>query len=96
MEAIFEIPYSLARETSEEIEIYFAGMVWMGGWGGGVRGVGERGPFLKMMNVRDPGLVLAFKFYFSRRIDKGSAKNENWSGTSKYFKGTDRPELDRP
>ncbi len=40
MEAIFEIPYSLARETSEEIEIYFAGMVWMGegggmGWGKG-------------------------------------------------------------
>jgi hypothetical protein len=34
MEAIFEIPYSLARETSEEIEIYFAGMVWMGGRGG--------------------------------------------------------------
>ncbi len=41
MEAIFEIPYSLARETSEEIEIYFAGMVRMGGWGVGWGGGGK-------------------------------------------------------
>ncbi len=47
------------------------------GWGDGV---GERGPFLKMMNVGDPGLVLAFKFYFSRRIDKGSAKKRKLIG----------------
>jgi hypothetical protein len=51
---------------------------WFGWVGGGWDGVGgERGPFLKMMNVEDPGLVLAFKFYFSRRIDRGSARKGN-------------------